>query len=132
MEVRAELVQDMKLLYDTLDAMLAELARVKVSMVRVGPLIQADGVVAGAATPAVSVRIVVTALIDERFWAEWRLWIGRTQLEVEEDGFAIPERLRRRTEQRLVLVQSRVEAAGFRLLEGVLAPDGAAMDTFRP
>jgi hypothetical protein len=122
----------MKLIYDSLGAMLAELRDRKVEAVWVSPAIQPEPGRRRPGIPRFTSRIIVTARIDEHLWAEWRLWVGSALAELGERGPRLPEPLRLRSEHRLKDVKSRIEAEGFRTREGLLAHDSAAMDVFGP
>jgi hypothetical protein len=99
----------MKLLFDSLDALLGELRERKVQVVRVSPSIHLESGARTAGIPHLTSRVVVTAAIDEHLWAEWRHFVGRGLAEVSK----------------------RIDDAGFLIREGMLAHDTAAMDTFR-
>jgi hypothetical protein len=120
----------MKILHDSLDSLLAELAELQARTVRVSSLIQSEPAAPMAGVPQLTVRIVVTAMVDERLWAEWRLWVGRSLAEVGETGVRLPDTLRRRVQDRLAEVRRRVEAAGLAIREGLLAHDATSMDVF--
>jgi hypothetical protein len=62
----------MKLIFDSLEALLAELRDRKVEVVRVSPMLYAETGARTAGIPHLTSRVVVTAAIDERLWAEWR------------------------------------------------------------
>ena len=117
----------MKLIYGSLGVMLAELRERKVEAVRVSPLTQSE---AGRATgiPHYASRVVVTAPLDGQTWAECRLWVGRGMGEVSERGFRLPEALRERGQKLLEEAKGQIEAAGFRVLEGMLAHDADVVD----
>jgi len=121
----------MKVLHDTLDALLADVTDLKVPVVRVCTLVQSAPTSPVAGVPQLTVRIVVTAMLDERLWAEWRWWVGRSLADVGERGLRLPETLGRRAQERLAEVRSRIAAAGLRVREGMLAEDGTSMDAFR-
>jgi hypothetical protein len=117
----------MKLIYGTLGAMLAELRERKVEAVRIARFIQSE---AGRTTgiPWYASRIVVTAPLDGGLWAECRLSAGRGMAELAEGAVRLPEALRQRGEKLLAEVKGRVDAEGFRVLDGMLTHDSAAID----
>ena len=119
----------MKLQYDSLDVMLAELRHLDTRAVRLSPITQMETAVPPASVPLVTRRLAVTAVVDDRLWAEWRLWVGCGLAEVNHHGdLGVPESLERRTRRRLDEVRERLDAMGFRCREGVIAPDNAVLD----
>jgi hypothetical protein len=121
----------MKLLYDSLDAMLGELRDRRVEVMRVSRLVHCESGRPTAGIPHLTARVIVTAAVDEHLWAEWRFWVGRAIAEVSERGLLLPERLRSKSDKALADIMERVELAGFRVREGFLAHDGAGLDSFR-
>lgn len=95
----------MKVIYGTLGAMLAELRERKVEAVRIARFIQSE---AGRTTgiPWYASRIVVTAPLGERMWAECRLSAGRGMGELAEGAVRLPEALRQHGEKLLAEVTS--------------------------
>jgi hypothetical protein len=122
----------MKLIFDSLDALLAELKERKVEIVRVFRAVNAEGGRPTAGIPHLTCRVVVTAAIDDRLWAEWRLWVGRAIAEVGERGLLLPEWLRKKSDAALADVTKRIDDASFQIREGLLTHDAASMDSFRP
>src|SRR5262245_52994827 len=121
----------MKLLFDSLDALLTELRDRKVTVVRSSPAIEREG---GARTGGIlhlTSRVILTAAIDEHLWTEWRHWVGRAVAEISERGLHLPATLQRKANDALAAISKRVDDAGFEIREGILAHDAAAMDTFR-
>ncbi len=121
----------MKLIFDSLDAMLSELRDRKVEVVRISPVIQAETGARTAGIPHLTSRVVVTAAIDERFWAEWRYWVGRSVAEVSERGLHLPERLKKKGDAAAAEISKRVDDANFQIREGFIAHDTCAVDNFR-
>jgi len=76
----------MKLIFDSLDALHAELKDRKVEIVRVSRAVQAEGGRPAAGIPHLTCRVIVTAALDDHVWAEWRRWAGRAIAEVSECG----------------------------------------------
>jgi hypothetical protein len=122
----------MKLIFDSLDALLAELKERKVAIVRVSRAVQAEGGRPAAGIPHLTCRVIVTAALDDHVWAEWRLWVGRAIAEVSERGLHLPERLRAKGDRALAEISKRVDDASFEIREGVLTHDTASADCFSP
>ena len=122
----------MKLIFDSLDALLAELKERKVEIVRVSRAIHIEGGRPTAGIPHLTSRVIVTATIDDHLWAEWRLWIGRAIAEVGERGLHLPDRLRTKGDAALADITKRIDDASFQIREGLLAHDTASMDSFTP
>jgi hypothetical protein len=121
----------MKLIFDSLDALLAELRENHVRIVRVSLAVHAETGARMGGIPHFTARVVVTGALDTQFWAEWRYWVGRQVAEIGDRGLLLPVRLRERLDQALAEVSRRVDDAGFLIREGILTHDGAAIDTFR-
>jgi hypothetical protein len=121
----------MKLLFGSLDALLAELRERKIGVVRVSPATHAETGPRTAGIPHLTSRVIVTAGIDDHLWAEWRHWIGRAAAEVGERGLQLPEWLKKKTDAVLADVSRCAADAGFEIREGLLTHDTATMDTFR-
>jgi hypothetical protein len=121
----------MKLLFDSLDALLTELRDRKVTAVRISPAIEREGGARTGGIPHLTHRVIVTAAIDDHLWAEWRHWVGRAVAEVSERGLHLPATLQQKGNEALAAISRRVDDAGFETREGILAHDTAAMDTFR-
>jgi hypothetical protein len=121
----------MKLLFDSLDAILTELRDRKVTVVRISPAIERETGARTGGIPHLTSRVLVTAAIDDHLWAEWRHWVGRAAAEVSERGLHLPGSLRRKGDEAIALIAQHVDRAGFEIREGILAHDTAAMDTFR-
>ena len=121
----------MKLLFDSLDALLAELRERKVQVVRISPCVHMETGARTGGIPHLTSRVVVTAALDEHLWAEHRHWVGRGLADVGERGLHLPDSLRLKADRALADVSKRVDDAGFLVREGMLAHDTAAMDTFR-
>jgi hypothetical protein len=121
----------MKLLFESLDAMLTELRDRKVTVVRISPAIEREGGARTGGIPHLTSRVILTAALGDHLWAEWRHWVGRSVAEVSERGLHLPERLRHKGDEALAAISRLVDEAGFEIREGILAHDTAALDTFR-
>jgi hypothetical protein len=121
----------MKILFDSLDPMLDELRERKVEAVRVARAVHVETGRPTGGIPHLTVRVVVTAAVDEHLWVEWRFWVGRAIAEVGAAGLQLPARLKERGESALADVRERVTQEGFRVRDGLLAHDMAAIDGFR-
>ena len=121
----------MKLLFDSLDALLVELRDRHVELVRVSPALAIETGPRTAGIPHLVGRVLVTAVLDAGCWAEWRYWVGQAPLEAGKPQPEVPAWLRERRDQALAEVSRRVDEAGFRLREGILTHDGGVMDAFR-
>lgn len=121
----------MKLIFDSLEAMVQELRDRKVEVVRISPAVQAELDARAGGVPRLTCRIVVTAALPEQGWAEWRYWVGRATAEVGERGLQLPEGLGRKRDEALREVSRRLDDEGFAIREGLLAHDTALMDCFR-
>src|SRR5262245_48720941 len=121
----------MKLLFDSLDAMLSELRNRKVTVVRISPAIEREGGARTGGIPHLTSRIIVTAAIEDHLWSEWRHWVGRAVAEITERGLHLPATLQRKGSEAITAISKHVDDAGFEIREGILAHDTAAMDTFR-
>jgi len=119
----------MKLLFDSLDAILTELRERKVNVVRISPAIERETGARPGGIPHLTSR-VITAL-DDHQWAEWRHWVGRAIAEVGDRGFHLPARLREKQDRALAEVSKRVDDAGLLIREGILTHDTGVMDSFR-
>ena len=120
-----------KLLFDSLDALLVELRDRKVEVVRVSPAL---GIATGpwaAGTPHLVSRVLVTAALDDQSWAEWRYWVGQAVAGIDRPEVQVPTWLREKQDRALAEVSRRVDEAGFLIREGILTHDRGVMDTFR-
>lgn len=122
----------MKVMFDSLDALLAELKERKVEVVRVSRAVHSEGGRPTAGIPRLTCRVIVTAAIDDHLWAEWRLWVGRAIAEVSERGLHLPETLRAKGDRALADITQRIDDASFQIREGVLTHDTASVDSFSP
>jgi hypothetical protein len=122
----------MKLIFDSLDALLAELKERKAEIVRVSRAVHAEGGRPTAGIPHLTCRVIVTAALDDHLWAEWRLWVGRAIAEVNERGLHLPEWLRTKSDRALADVTKRVDDASFQIREGLLTHDTASLNSFSP
>ena len=121
----------MKLLFESLDALLVELRDRKVEVVRVSPALEIETGPWAAGTPHLVSRVLVTAALDDRTWVEWRLWVGQAVAEPDRPEFHMPSWLREKQDRALAEVSRRVDEAGFLIREGILTHDTGVMDTFR-
>jgi hypothetical protein len=121
----------MKLLFDSLDALFAELRDHRVQIVRVSPAIEVDKTARVGGIPHLVSRVIVTAALDELVWAEWRYWAGRAVAEIGERGLHLPEPLRAKTDRALAEIARRVDEAGFSIRQGILTHDAGTMESFR-
>jgi len=121
----------MKLLFDSLDAMLTELRDRKVTVIRISPAIEREGGTRTGGIPHLTSRVIVTAAIEDHLWSEWRHWVGRAVAEITERGLHLPATLQRKANEAIAVISRRVDDAGFEIREGILAHDTALMDTFR-
>src|SRR5262245_66110528 len=80
----------MKMLFDSLDAMLAELRDRKVAVVRISPAIEKETGARTGGIPYLTARVIVNAAIDDHLWTDWRHWVGRAVAEISERGFHLP------------------------------------------
>ena len=81
----------MKLLFDSLDALLAELRDRKVTIVRVSPALELEtGERTGGVRQLVG-RVLVTAALEDDSWAEWRYRVGQAVVEVGRSPKRPPE-----------------------------------------
>jgi hypothetical protein len=121
----------MKLLFDSLDAFLAEVRDRKVDIVRISPALAIDTGRRTAGIPHLVSRVLVTAALSDHHWAEWRHWVGRAIAEVGDRGLHVPAWLREKQDRALAEVSNRVDAAGLLIREGILTHDAGVMDSFR-
>ena len=121
----------MKLLFDSLDALLGELHDRKLSIVRISPALEIETSPRTCGVPHFVSRVLVTAVLDHTMWAEWRHWVGQAAVEVGQSEFQLPIWLRDKRDAALGEVSRRVDEAGFLIREGILTHDRGAMDTFR-
>jgi hypothetical protein len=121
----------MKLLFDSLDAMLTELRDRKVTVVRISPAIEKETGARTGGIPYLTARVIVSAAIDDHLWTDWRHWVGRAVAEISERGLHLPAALQRKANEAIAVISRRVDDAGFEIREGILTHDTAAMDTFR-
>jgi hypothetical protein len=120
-----------KLLYDSLDALLGELRDPKIDIVRVSPALEIETSPRTWGLPHLVSRVLVTAALDERCWAEWRFCVGQAVVDPGHSEFEPPVWLRDKRDAALGAISRRVDEAGFRIREGILTHDRGVMDTFR-
>ncbi len=121
----------MKLLFDSLDALLAELRCRSVRVVRVSPALEVDASLRTAGEPRIVSRVLVTAALDDHHWTEWRYWVDEAAPETGLRGLHLPAWLQEKQDRALAEVARRVDEAGFLIREGILTHDRGVMDTFR-
>ena len=121
----------MKLIFDSLDALLAEAKERRVEAVRVARAVHMETARPGAGVPHLTSRVIVTAALGERLWAEFRLWVGRAPAEVSERGLHLPEGLKKKSDAALADIAKRIDDAGLPIREGLLAHEGSWVDSFR-
>jgi len=121
----------MKLLFDSLDAFLAEIRDRKVQIVRISPVLSIDTGRRSAGIQHLVSRVLVTAALDDHQWAEWRHWVGRAIAEISDRALHVPAWLREKQDQALAEVSKRVDDAGLLIREGILTHDTGVMDSFR-
>lgn len=122
---------DVKLLFESLDALLVELRDRKVEVVRVSPAFAVETAPGTAGVAHLVSRVLVTAALDDRNWAEWRHWVGQAVVELGRCEFQMPLWLREKQDSTLAEVSKRVDEAGFLIREGILTHDRGVMDSFR-
>jgi hypothetical protein len=120
-----------KLLFDSLDALLVELRDRKVDLVRVAPALEIEVGPRTGGVPYLASRVLVTAGLDERSWTEWRHRVGQAVLEPGQREMQLPAWLRDQQDRALAEVARRVDEAGFQIRQGILTHDRGVMDTFR-
>ena len=121
----------MKLLFESLGALLVELRDRKVEVVRVSPALEIEKGPWAAGIPPLVSRVLVTATLDDHTWAEWRHWVGQALAEIDRPEVHVPTWLREQQDRVLAEVSRRVDEAGFLIREGILTHDTGVMDTFR-
>jgi hypothetical protein len=120
-----------KLLFDSVEALLVELRDRKVEIVRVSLALHIEAGPRTAGIPHLVGRVLVTAALDDHTWAEWRHWVGQAVAETDRPELHVPAWLREAQDRALAEVARRVDAAGFLIREGILTHDMGVMDTFR-
>jgi hypothetical protein len=120
-----------KLLFESLDALLAELRERKVELVRVSPALAIETGPRTDGLPHLVGRVLVTAALDHDNWTEWRHWVGQAPVETGRPDTQVPAWLREKQDHALAEVARRVDEAGFLIREGILTHDQGVMDTFR-
>ena len=117
----------MKVIHGSLSALLTDVKEQgKLDGVRVAAMIQRTPDRPGV--PTYACWILVTAHVDWRQWAEWRLLVGRQRGEVTEQGVRIPGKLAALTEEKLSEVRGWIEAAGLAMRDGILAADSESLE----
>ena len=120
-----------KLLFESLDALLVELRDRKVEVVRVSPALEIETGPWTGGIPHLVSRVLVTAALGDHTWAEWRHWVGQAVAEIGRPEVQVPTWLREKQDRALAEVSRRVDEAGFLIREGILTHDTGVMDTFR-
>ena len=121
----------MKLLFESLDALLVELRDRKVEVVRVSPALEVGTGPRKGGIPHLVSRVLVTAALGDHHWAEWRHRVGQAVAEIGRPELQVPTWLREQQDRALAEVARRVDEAGFLIREGILTHDTGVMDTFR-
>ena len=121
----------LKLLFDSLDALFAELRERRIELVRVAPALEVEAGPWSGGIPHLMARVLVTAALDDHTWAEWRHWVDQAAAELGRPDRQVPAWLREKQDQALGEVSRRVDEAGFLIREGILTHDRGVMDTFR-
>ena len=121
----------MKLLFESLDALLVELRDRKVEVVRVSPALEIETGPWAAAIQHLVSRVLVTAALGDNTWAEWRRRVGQAIAEIGRPEVQVPAWLREKQDRALAEVSRRVDEAGFLIREGILTHDTGVMDPFR-
>ena len=119
----------MKLLFDSLDALLVELRDRKIALVRVSAALAIETGPRTDGLPHLVGRVLVTAALDQDSWTEWRHWVGQAPVETVPPGLQVPAWLREKQDRTLAEVARRVDEAGFLIREGILTHDQGVMDT---
>ena len=119
----------MKLLFESLDALLVELRDRGITIVRVSPTLAVEPAPGSGGQTHLVARVLVTGTLGDQSWAEWRHRVGHAPV----DGGAVerPAWLRERQDRALAQVSRHVDEAGFLIREGILTHDRGVMDTFR-
>jgi hypothetical protein len=120
-----------KLLFDSLDALLVELRDRKVEIVRVSPALEIETGPRTAGIPQLVSRVLVTAALGDNSWAEWRHWVGQALVELDRSELQMPVLLREKQDRAIAEVSRRVDEAGFLVREGILTHHRGVMDTYR-
>jgi hypothetical protein len=120
----------MKILFHSLEALVDELRERQVRVVWVAPAVEESVSAEGGGIPSLTSRVLVTAILTEHLWAEWRYRVGRDVAEVVERGLVLSARLRRRSDEALAAVARYVDREGFEIREGIVTHDTATIDTF--
>ena len=121
----------MKLLFDSLDGLLTELCDANVKVVRISSALAVETNARTGGIPHVVVRVLVTAVMDESRWAEWRLWIGQAMADPSRGDVEVPAWLVEARDHALARISKRVDEAGLLIREGIVTHDAGAMDSFR-
>ena len=90
-----------KLLFESLDALLAELRDRKVEVVRVSPALEIETGPWAAGIQHLVSRVLVTAALGDHTWAEWRHWVGQAVAEIGRPELQVPTWLREQQDRAL-------------------------------
>jgi hypothetical protein len=121
-----------KLLFDSLDALLVELRDRKVEIVRLSRALEIETGPRTVGIPYLVSRVLVTAAaLGNDSWAEWRHWVGQALVELGRSELQMPVWLREKQDRAIAEVSRRVDEAGFLVREGILTHDRGVMDTYR-
>ena len=120
-----------KLLFESLDALLVELRDRKVEIVRVSPALEIETGPRTGEIPHLVSRVLVTATLDDHTWAEWRHWVGQAVAEIGRPEVHVPTWLRENQDRALAEVSRRVDEAGFLIREATRTHDTGVMNASR-
>ena len=120
-----------KLTFPSLEATIAAFRERRVGIVWISPEVKLKYGVQTAGIPYLASRVVVTAIIAKRLWAEWRYWVGRAMAEGGTRGLRVPDWLQQKSDQKLAEVSKRIDDAGFEIREGMICHARMGIDTFR-
>ena len=120
-----------KLTFPSLDATITTFRESRVRIVWICSEVKLEDDAWTSGIPYLASRVVVTAVIDRRLWAEWRHWVGRAMAEGGARGLRAPEWLQQKSDQELAEVSKRIDDAGFEIREGMICHARMGIDTFR-
>jgi len=120
-----------KLTFSSLDATITTFRESRVQIVWVCSEVKLEGDAWTSGIPHLASRVVVTAVISRRLWAEWRYWVGRAMAEGNARDLRVPAWLQQKSDEKLAEVSKRIDDSGFEIREGMICHARTAMDTFR-
>jgi hypothetical protein len=120
----------MKLLFHSLETLLDELRDRQVGIVWIAPAVEEERRPEQGGIPTLVSRVLVTAILTDQLWAEWRYRVGRDVADVVARGLVLSASLGRQREEALARIAGYVDRQGFEIREGIVAHDTAAIDTF--